>query len=85
MTAPTRLPYIFTVSVSVSLLPSEKVAAKPTDEAFYIRAAGTEILPQGKPSFGEANHHLRRIHHSPKVYIIAATPPCPCAKHPCLL
>ena len=44
MTAPTPLPYIFKVSVSVSLLPSEKVAAKPTDEALHIFAEGTFII-----------------------------------------
>ena len=68
------LPYVFTVSVSVSLLLWEKVAAEPTDEAFYICAVGTEILPFGKSSFGEANHHLHRIHRSPKVYVIAVKP-----------
>ena len=41
---PTRLPYIFMVSVSVSLLPSEKVAAKPTDEALHFSAEGSFII-----------------------------------------
>ena len=47
---PLRSPFIFTVSVSVSLLPSEKVAAKPTDEAFLY-------APQAPKFCRKANLH----------------------------